>query len=84
MALTYDSAMFCFLVPCVFGEIATCGSFSVISNVELIRLLVSAIDPNALQEMICLLLTNTIKIVNKEEVIPIIGEFLRRTMFSHV
>lgn len=74
MALTYDSEMFCFLLPSVFGEIATSGAFQVTGNINLIRLVVSAIDPICLQELISLCLTGGAKVVNKEEVLSLIGE----------
>lgn len=74
MALTYDSEMFCFLLPSIFGDIATSGSFPVTGNIDLIRLVVSAVDPISLQELICMCLTNTAKVINKEDVLPLIGK----------
>lgn len=74
-ALTYDSEMFCLLLPNIFGELAVSGSFSVTGNVDLIRLVASAIDPVYLQELICLCLTGTAKVINKEEVMPLIGKY---------
>jgi len=76
MALTYDSDMFCFLLPSVFGEIASSGLFPVTGNVDLIHLVVSAVDPIYLQELVCLCLTGTAKIINKEEVLSLIGKHL--------
>lgn len=73
-ALTYDSEMFCFLLPSVFGEIAATGSFPVTGNIDLIRLVASAIDPVHLQELICLCLTGTTKVINKEDVMPLVGK----------
>lgn len=73
MAMTYDSEMFCFLLPSVFGELATSGTYPITGNTDLIRLAVSAIDPIYLQELICLCLTGTAKVINKDEVISLIG-----------
>lgn len=76
MAVTYDTNMFCFLIPSVFSELATSGSFSVTGNIELIHLVVSAIDPSSLQELICLCLTGTAKIIDKtESIMHLIGKF---------
>lgn len=74
-ALTYDSEMFCFMLPTVFGEIAGSGVFPVTGNIDLIHLVSSAIDPVYLQELICLCLTGTAKVINKEDVMPLIGMF---------
>lgn len=73
MTLTYDSEMFCFLLPSVFGDIAATGSFQVTSNISLIRLVVSAMDPICLQELISLCLTGGAKVIGKEEVLSLIG-----------
>lgn len=77
MALTYDSEMFCFLLPSIFGEFANCGSFSITGNIDLIRLVVSTVDPIYLQELICLCLTGTAKVINKEDVLPLIGAYMK-------
>lgn len=77
MALTYDSEMFCFLLPSIFGEFASCGSFSITGNIDLIRLVVSTVDPIYLQELICLCLTGTAKVINKEDVLPLIGAYMK-------
>lgn len=74
MTLTYDSEMFCFMLPSVFGEIANSGSFQVTGNINLIHLVVSAIDPVYLQELISLCLTGGAKVINKEEVLSLIGK----------
>lgn len=77
MAQSYDSVMFCFMLPSIFGEVASCGSFMVTGNIDLIRLVVSSVDPINLQELICLCLTGTAKVINKEDVLPLIGKFLQ-------
>lgn len=74
MAQAYDSELFCFLLPSVFGEMAASGNFSVTGNVDIIHLVVSTIDPVHLQELICLCLTGTAKVINKEDVLPLIGK----------
>lgn len=74
MALTYDSEMFCFMLPSIFGEIASNGTFPVTNNSDLIHLVVSAIDPNNLQELICLCLTGSAKVINRENPLPVIGK----------
>lgn len=74
MALTYDSEMFCFILPYIFGELAGCGSFPVTGNSEIIQMVVSAIDPHNLQELVCLCLTGTAKVINRDEVMPLIGK----------
>lgn len=73
MALTYDVEMFCFLLPSVFGELSVTCQFPVTGNIELVHLVVSAIDPIHLQELICLCMTGTAKVINREEVLPLIG-----------
>lgn len=75
MVLTYDPAMFRFLIPAIFGEIATCGHFTATGNIDLVRLVVSGVDPVSLQELICLCLTGSAKVINKEDVLPLIGEY---------
>lgn len=75
MTVTYDSEMFCFLLPSIFGELATSGSFVITGNIDIVRLVVSAIDPISLQELICLCLTGTAKVINKEDVMPLVGKF---------
>lgn len=74
MAATYDSEMFCFMLPSIFGELATSGSFIITGDVDLIRLIVSVIDPIYLQELICLCLTGTAKVIKKEDAINLIGK----------
>lgn len=74
MSLTYDTNMFCFLLPNVFGDLHVSGAFSITGNIDLIHLVVSAIDPINLQDLICLCLTGNAKVINKEEVLPLIGK----------
>lgn len=74
MAATYDQELFCFLLPDVFGDMVSCGSFSITNNIDIIRLVVSNIDPNRLQELVCLCLTGTAKMINNEGVMPLIGK----------
>lgn len=75
MALTYDSEMFCFLLPSIFVEFANSSSFSITGNINLIKLVVSAIDPIHLQELMCMCLTGTAKVINKDDVMPLIGKY---------
>lgn len=72
-AATYDSDMFCFFLPTVFGEMAHNGAFPITGNIDLIHLVVSTVDPVSLEELICLCLTNTARVLNKEEILPLIG-----------
>lgn len=74
-ALAFDSEMFCFLLPSIFGELAIIGSFQVTGNIELIRLVVSAIDPIHLQEIISLCMTSMAKLFNKDSPLPVIGKY---------
>lgn len=73
-AVTYDSEMFCFLLPSVFSEMATCGSFTITGNIDLIHLVVSAVDPIFLEELICLCVTNTARVLNKDDVLSLVGK----------
>ena len=73
MALEYDSELFCFLLPSIFGELASHGQFPVTSNSDLIHMVVSAVDPIALQELLCLCVTGAAKVINRDEPLPIIG-----------
>lgn len=79
MALTYDVEMFCFLLPSVFGELAISSQLPVTGNIELIHLVVAAIDPIHLQELICLCMTGTAKVINRDDVLPLIGKYLIRS-----
>lgn len=74
LCMTYDPDMFCFLLPPVFGELVATSEFDITGNVALIRLVVSAIDPISLQELICLCLTGSAKIINRDEVKDLIGK----------
>lgn len=74
---TYDPEMFCFLLPSVYGELVTLGMFPITGNIDIIRLVVSALDPFYLEELVCLCLTNTAKVLKKEDVLPLIETSLK-------
>lgn len=74
MMCTYDSEMFCFMLPNLFSEYTGYEALSITNNVELIRLVVSAVDPKTLHEVLCYCLTGTLRIISREDPLKVIGE----------
>lgn len=74
MMLTYDSEMFCYMLPCIFSDFAHSESFSVVNNCELIRMVTTAVDPMSLHEFMCLCLTGSAKIISREDPMSVIGK----------
>lgn len=74
MMCTYDSEMFCFTLPTIYSEYAISGSFNITNNISLIHKTVSSLDPVSLQEIICLCLTGTCKIFNRDNPRSAIGK----------
>lgn len=74
MMQTYDPEMFCFAAHTIFSDFSHSELYNAINNTEIIRLLASTIDPTSLNDIMCLCLTGSLKIISREEPMSVIGK----------
>jgi integrator complex subunit 3 len=70
--------MFCFLLPDIYSDFENLT----VSNTELLNLVVSCIDSTQLQDLICHVLQGNMKMLRKENIVPIINASLEWETFE--
>lgn len=68
------------MVPCIFNDFPfypdkTTNQFSIQNNCDLIRLVVSTVDPMTLEDLLCLCLVGSAKVISREDPMSIVGKY---------